>query len=740
MATGAEGKPEKTARRAKPPLRAQVLGAFRGDVEPVQVSLFYRLALAVVALLMVLLPLTYVALVGLTAYAVYYHAVNHAGLVAGGIYGILVYVAPMVVGGVLVAFMIKPLFARQEKQSPPLSLDQHDEPLLFEFIDRVCDTVGAPQPRRVDVDLQVNASAGFRRGLLSFLGNDLVLTIGLPLAAGLSMRQLAGVLAHEFGHFAQRGGMRFTYIIRAVSVWFARVVYERDAWDAKLVHWSRGVDIRVGIIFYLARVFIWITRKILWLLMMIGHVVSGIMLRQMEHDADRYEMRLAGSESFQTTMSRMRVLGIAAEGAFADLTESWRERRLNDDFPALIVLNVDDIPKDFLTKMHEAVATAKTGAFDTHPADRDRVRAAQDEGAPGIFRLEYSAGKLFADFKAVCRDATFRFYQEALGEQVTQDNLVPTEQLVERQRAVQEVYKAGARYFQGVMPPLYPLGLESCELQPPGDGAAAIQALRDARRVVEQSMEKAREAGRRYEEADGRHLTLVQALALDEAGFVIPHTQIQLSSKQPEVARSEARSARKKMDAANYGIAAFVASGRDRLRAALRLLHVPEVGGRFKNAAALHDQARRLIDQLRRLTRQRESIVKLRENGNVVELLTGAIAGNEKNPKLFAKLDDLLDGTHTILTALNQEFAAVAYPFKHAEGRVTVAKYAIGDVPEKEAPMDVFRVNDDAVQQLVSLYYRIVGRLASIAERIETLIGLDPLPMPPTDEGEQEKS
>jgi Zn-dependent protease with chaperone function len=37
----------------------------------------------------------------------------------------------------------------------------------------------------------------------------LVLVIGLPLAAGMSMRQVAGVLAHEFGHFAQGAGMRF---------------------------------------------------------------------------------------------------------------------------------------------------------------------------------------------------------------------------------------------------------------------------------------------------------------------------------------------------------------------------------------------------------------------------------------------------------------------------------------------------------------------------------------------------
>lgn len=59
-------------------------------------------------------------------------------------------------------------------------------------------------------------------------GNDLVLTIGMPLVLGLSLRQFAGVLAHEFGHFSQGAGMRLTFIIRTISVWFTRVVYERD--------------------------------------------------------------------------------------------------------------------------------------------------------------------------------------------------------------------------------------------------------------------------------------------------------------------------------------------------------------------------------------------------------------------------------------------------------------------------------------------------------------------------------
>ncbi|MEO8429753.1 MAG: M48 family metallopeptidase [Verrucomicrobiota bacterium] len=122
--------------------------------------------------------------------------------------------------------MVKPFFAAKARTPEPITLDPAKEPLLFAFVQKICGLVGAPVPCRIDVDCQVNASAGLRRGLWS---TDLVLTIGLPLASGMDMRQFAGVLAHEFGHFAQGAGMRLTYIIRQINFWFAQVVYERDA-------------------------------------------------------------------------------------------------------------------------------------------------------------------------------------------------------------------------------------------------------------------------------------------------------------------------------------------------------------------------------------------------------------------------------------------------------------------------------------------------------------------------------
>ena len=95
------------------------------------------------------------------------------------------------------------------------------------------------------------------------------------------MRQFAGVLAHEFGHFAQGAGMRLTYVIRRINLWFARVVYERDEWDLKLEQSAKTSDWRMRIVLQMARGCVWLSRRILWALMHAGNAISCFMLRQM---------------------------------------------------------------------------------------------------------------------------------------------------------------------------------------------------------------------------------------------------------------------------------------------------------------------------------------------------------------------------------------------------------------------------------------------------------------------------
>ncbi|TVP98211.1 MAG: hypothetical protein EA381_12925 [Planctomycetaceae bacterium] len=199
-----------------------------------RVSFAYRLRMLLVAATVMTLPCVYVALIAVAAAGVVFYVTQVIPSLTvrppagrAGVLYLLLIATPPVAGVILVVFMLKPLFFRIVSDTRRRSLTRKGEPRLFELVDAISQSVGAPMPARIDVDYQVNASASPAGGLLSVASGKLVLTIGVPLIAGLSSRQLSGVLAHEFGHFAQKGGMGSTWMITRVNHWFLRVIYPR---------------------------------------------------------------------------------------------------------------------------------------------------------------------------------------------------------------------------------------------------------------------------------------------------------------------------------------------------------------------------------------------------------------------------------------------------------------------------------------------------------------------------------
>ena len=464
-----------------------IAAAFQGGIPRSKLPAAYRLGIVVVSVVMVLLPLCYLGLIAMVGFGLYFYAVHGVGIVGSvhgraGLYTLLVYLAPLAAGAILILFMIKPLFARPAGQDRIRSITPRSDPLLFAFVERLCEAVGAPMPRRIDVNVEVNASAGFRRGFLSMLsGNDLVLTIGLPLAAGLDLRQFAGVLAHEFGHFSQGAGMRLTYLIRAISFWLTRVVYQRDEWDERLAAWAEELDVRLGIVLHLARLCVWATRRVLWVFMMVGHAVAGMMLRQMEFDADRQETWLAGSDAFEATSRRIAVLAMASQGAQADLGFFYQEGRLGDNLPRLIMANVEQIPQEALAALEKHLDGETTGWLDTHPCHKARVQNARRESAPGIFRLDLPATVLFGDFDHLSQSATWDYYRSIFGPRFKPTDMHPIDDLLARQNVEKVAIESLERYCSGRFNAIRPVPLPGAMLAPPEDPRETAERLRGAR-------------------------------------------------------------------------------------------------------------------------------------------------------------------------------------------------------------------------------------------------------------------
>ena len=442
-----------------------ILSGFQGQIVRPKTSIFYHVGLLLVAGTMLLLPLIYVAMVGAVAYAVYYHAFHNWGPImgfgssgSGLIFKLLIYFAPLLAGIVVVFFMFKPLLARQPKRAQPLALNPASERLLYAFIEKICDVVGAPSPKRIDLDCQLNAAAHFRRGFFSMFGNDLVLVLGLPLVANLTARELAGVIAHEFGHFTQGAGMRLNYIINSVNFWFARVAYQRDSWDVALESWAAEVnDGRVALVIWTVQLSVWFSRLILKILMLIGHIVGGFMLRQMEYDADAYEIKVAGSGCFEHTMRKLAALEAAWNETQKHLVASWRETKtLPDNLPAMIQRSHQRLPAPVLQKIDDTIGFHRTGLFDSHPSPADRIRQARKANDPGIFHDDQPASSLFASFEHPSRFVTLLHYTEDIGIPITEHMLTRVE-IGGKGAGASAATDLSESYFLGILPLMKPI-------------------------------------------------------------------------------------------------------------------------------------------------------------------------------------------------------------------------------------------------------------------------------------------
>ena len=279
--------------------KSRILAAVERKVTLPRVTRTYVIGLAVTAIAVLLLPMLYIAMMSLLT-GLLFVMVRHADLILPSwpsmVRGIVIGSLLLFGTGLLIAFL-KPFLAGTAAIKRPRILRKDAEPFLVEFINRLCDALGAPRPATIHLTCDLNAAAELRR---QWFGRSdrrgISLYIGLPLVAGLSLRQFTGILAHELGHFTQQTAMWLENMVRRTNHWFLRAAYEQDAIDERLLQLCATGGLVAGCC-YSIRAMIWLSRWILLGFAFAGTAISCLMSREMEFNADRCQVRVVGSRS-----------------------------------------------------------------------------------------------------------------------------------------------------------------------------------------------------------------------------------------------------------------------------------------------------------------------------------------------------------------------------------------------------------------------------------------------------------
>jgi len=430
---------EKAAAATKPravyPLRKIDESFTAGAEVGSTVSHGYKGYLAIVAFLMILLPVVYLAVVAAFAYGTWWHATSNLDWISGYASKLTLvgYLAPLAGGVLLIGFMLKPILASPVETGPqPVQLDPQREPAIFHLVERITEELGAPMPERILVDADVNASASLSKGVFS---SDLTLTIGMPLFYGMKVDQLTGVLAHEFGHFAQRYGMRAGALIHAINYWFIRQAYHRDTWDELIESWSQEDSVLANLTAMVASIGAWLTRKLLVALAYLATAISRGLSRQMEFDADRFEVELCGSEAYREHAEIIRLLAAAHGTAIELVSHNAESSGLPENLPLLTKAVTDSFNERARASIIAGIESVNKSVFDTHPPDQERIAAARELDRSGIFANDDPACWLLREPHRLANHVTLQCYR-SFGLDVGPDDLLPNKQVLPQFAAV----------------------------------------------------------------------------------------------------------------------------------------------------------------------------------------------------------------------------------------------------------------------------------------------------------------
>ncbi|WP_269533348.1 M48 family metallopeptidase [Chitinimonas sp. BJYL2] len=317
----------------------------------------------------------------------------HLGELFAGSEDTILHLIVGVCAAFLAVFMVKAVFfVRRGGNVDDFELTPAQQPDLFAFIYRLADEAGAPRPKRVFVSARVNAAVFYDISVLNLLfPSRKNLEIGLALVNVLTLSELKAVLAHEFGHFAQRSMAigSWVYIAQQIA---SHLIHRRDALD-KLLKTLSGTDFRLAWVGWLLTLIVWSIRSLLDTAFRGVVLAQRALSRQMEFQADLVAVSLTGSDELVHALHKLQSADEAWSRALSLGRTELAEGRVVHDLFAVqrrIIQRVGQIRNDphygrvprpkgdpARHRLFARSLASPPQMWSTHPANEDREENAK---------------------------------------------------------------------------------------------------------------------------------------------------------------------------------------------------------------------------------------------------------------------------------------------------------------------------------------------------------------------------
>ena len=340
-------------------------------------------------------------------------------------------VVGLVLCGFFFLYLVKGFF-----KSHPMNKEMHleitarDHPLLFRFIEQLCDELEAPLPNKVFVMPEVNAAVIMRTSLVNlFVEPKKDLLIGLGLVNSVNLSEFKAVLAHEFGHFSQ-SAMASGYIYVAHRI--IGDLVEGEDWLDRMIVWCKRQDNLLAAVGHVLDAPLWVGRKVMIQCYRLITLQNLTVKREREFHADLVAVSAAGSDAVVHCLLRTDFAYQCYMQALNDLVTAMDHKLYSND----LYVHFDRASavvrrrkKEPLLGLPPALAGEHAGqhveVFDadeeameddtppmmrTHPSNADRERNAKTRFVPAA--VDHRSAWLLFDAAADLRERmTYKFYR-----------------------------------------------------------------------------------------------------------------------------------------------------------------------------------------------------------------------------------------------------------------------------------------------------------------------------------------
>ncbi|MCH7411398.1 M48 family metalloprotease [Belliella sp. DSM 111904] len=391
--------------------------------------------------------------------------------------------------GMLILMFLLKFIVKSHKidRSYLVEITKEEEPMLFGLIEEIVTAIGTDFPKKVYLSNEVNAAVFYDSSFWSmFFPIKKNLQLGMGLINSVSVAELKGIIAHEFGHFSQRSMKVGSYVYHVNQVIF-NLVEDNTSYSNLIEKWANIS----GFFALSASLAVKIILGIQWILKQMYEVVNKNYMglsREMEFHADEIAAHITGIAPMKTSLLRIPLSDHAFTSTLnyydGKVKHNIKSGNIYGDQAAVLsflsefnqIPCKNGLPQVSLTeqsKFNKSKLTVED-QWSSHPSTEDRLKRLEKTNLHVDQLEEHLATTLFQDIEKTQVRLTHLIFDHIPyeGEVVTQS----TADFIEDYKADIES-NSFPKVFNGYYDNRNPISAPNEEIKPSVDPASTADAL-----------------------------------------------------------------------------------------------------------------------------------------------------------------------------------------------------------------------------------------------------------------------